>query len=249
MNLDHANRSYPLPSRPSAMRMTWLDLLFIHWPVDVATLRPLVPKRLSIDTFDASAWIGVVPFRMHATRARFLPPVPFLSDFPELNVRTYVTIDGKPGVWFFSLDAFNRIAVEVARHTFHLNYCYARMECTRIGDEIRYVSLRTHRGMPGASFEARYGPVGAAAHAVKGSLDHFLTERYCLYADRKGTLLRGEIAHEPWPLRPARAEIGLNTMTEQLGFKLPNRRPVLHFADRLDVVAWLPEVVGKQESR
>lgn len=243
MNFDHANRSYPIPSRPFAMRMTWLDLLFMHWPVDVSLLRQHVPARLSIDTFDRSAWIGVVPFRMHPTRARFLPAVPFLSNFPELNVRTYVNIDGKPGVWFFSLDAFNRVAVEVARRTFHLNYCHAKMSCERNAEEILYTSRRTHRGMPAATFDARYRPIGVAAPATKGSLEHFLTERYCLYADRNGTLLRGEIAHETWPLRPAEADVRLNTMTEQLGFALPDTKPRLHFADRLEVIGWLPEIV------
>jgi uncharacterized protein YqjF (DUF2071 family) len=243
MNFDHASRSYPISSRPFAMRMSWLDLLFMHWPVDVALLRPHVPARLSIDVFGGSAWIGVVPFRMHATRARFLPAVPFLSSFPELNVRTYVTIDGKPGVWFFSLDACNRVAVEVARRTFHLNYCHAKMSSERTADEIRYASRRTHKGMPAATFDGRYRATDASAHSTPDSLEHFLTERYCLYADRKGTLLRGEIAHEPWPLCPAEAEVRLNTMTEQLGFPLPDTKPLLHFADRLDVIAWLPEIV------
>lgn len=247
MNLDHAHRPYPLPAGPFAMRMSWHDLLFMHWPVDVALLRPHIPAALPIDTFDGTAWVGVVPFRMSGIRARCLPALPGLSRFPELNVRTYVTIDGKPGVWFFSLDAAHVIAVAVARRTFHLNYCRAQMSCVRdpVDDDVRYTCERTHRGMPPATFEATYRPTGPAYRSEHGSLDYFLTERYCLYAAKGDTIFRGEIAHEPWPLRPAEADVRVNTMVTQLGFDLPVRQPLLHFVDRLDVVGWRIKSVGK----
>lgn len=245
MNLAHPHRPYPPPARPFAMRMTWHDLLFMHWPVEVDSLRPHIPRALEIDTFDGVAWLGIVPFRMSGIRARCVPALPYLSRFPELNVRTYVTIDGKPGVWFFSLDAAHAIAVAVARRTFHLNYCRARMSCSRdvSWDEVTYTSDRTHRGMHPASFEATYRPTGPACQSTRGSLEHFLTERYCLYAAKGETVFRGEIAHEPWPLRPAEAKLGVNTMTAQLGFDLPTNQPLLHFVDRLDVVAWRLERV------
>jgi uncharacterized protein YqjF (DUF2071 family) len=244
MNFDHGNRPYPPPSRPHAMWMTWRDLLFMHWPVKVGLLRPHVPSELTIETFEGEAWIGIVPFEMRNTRARFTPPVPFVSNFPELNVRTYVTMGGKPGVWFFSLDASSWLAVEVARHTFHLNYCHARMKCERKHDQILYSSRRTHHGLAGAEFDAIYGPTAPIARAIPGTLEHFLTDRYCLYADRNGTILRGEIAHEPWPLQAAETEVRFNTMTDQLGFRLPDTKPLLHFAERLDVAAWLPEIAA-----
>ncbi len=244
MMSDPSHRPWPIPAKRFAMAMRWHDLLFMHWPIDAALLRPHLPQRLSLDTFDGSAWIGIVPFQMSGIRPRLLPAFPVVSRFAELNVRTYVSIEGKPGVWFFSLDAASRIAVEVARRTFHLNYCHARMSCDRAGDVVTYASDRTHRGMSAATFSATYRPTGPAKRSLPGTIEHFLTERYCLYAEaRDGRLFRGEIAHQPWPLRPAEAEVRENTMTRQLGFELPPPRPLLHFADRLDVVAWRLEPV------
>src|SRR5262245_10075958 len=127
MITDTEHRPWPLPGRPWVMAMRWHDLLFAHWPVDPAVLRPLIPASLQIDTYDGQAWIGVVPFRMTGVRPRFVPPLPGLSAFAEINVRTYVTIEQKPGVWFFSLDAANRLAVWAARLSYHLPYCFARI--------------------------------------------------------------------------------------------------------------------------
>lgn len=215
----------------------------MHWPVPVSSLRPLIPDALDIDTFDGSAWIGVVPFRMSGIRARWLPPMPGTSAFPELNVRTYVTSHGKPGVWFFSLDATSKLAVRAARLTFHLPYFDARMSCTRQPDgrTIDYESVRTHRGAPPATFIARYAPTGPVFRSSPGSVEHFLTERYCLYAaDRKNRLFRAEIAHAPWPLQTAEADTRANTMTDALGIRLPDVPPLLHYADSIDAVAWRP---------
>src|SRR5215216_4089390 len=143
---DTTHRPWPLPQRPWALRMDWHDLLFMHWPISSAALRPYIPPRLDIDAFDGSAWIGVVPFRMRRVGPRLMPPLPFISAFPELNVRTYVSAEGKPGVWFFSLDAGNPIAVEGARDFFHLNYYFARMRCQSEAGMLRYYSRRQHRG-------------------------------------------------------------------------------------------------------
>ena len=230
--------------------MRWHELLFMHWPVPTAALRPFIPAGLELDTFDGSAWLGVVPFRMSGIRRRLLPPIPGTSAFPELNVRTYVTRPGgaSPGVWFLSLDAASRIAVRVARWTFHLPYFDAHMSCTRdpaagaaggAGAGVRYRSVRTHRGAPPAAFAARYRPTGDPLRARPGTLEHFLTERYCLYAtDPRGRVFRGDIDHIPWPLQPAEAEVEQNSMAEPLGIRLPDAAPLLHYADRLDVVAW-----------
>jgi len=221
--------------------MRWHDLLFMHWQVGEEALRPLIPPALSLDTFDGSAWLGVVPFRMSGVKPRFLPEVPWLSDFPELNVRTYVTAEGKPGIWFFSLDAHNPVAVRTARATFHLPYFAAAMSCHVVGDEVRYESVRTHRGAPPAQFAARYAPVGAPFDSRPGTLENFLTERYCLYAaDRRGNVRRGDVHHRLWSLRSAEAEVETLAMTEQIGVVLPETEPLLHFSERLDVLAWLP---------
>jgi uncharacterized protein YqjF (DUF2071 family) len=125
--------------------MSWNDLLFMHWPVPEEALRPWIPPALRLDAFDGSAWLGITPFRMSGTRPRSLPSFPPLSDFPELNVRTYVTAEDKPGIWFFSLDASNTIAVRLARATFSLPYFDAEMSCRVVGEEVRYRSVRTHR--------------------------------------------------------------------------------------------------------
>jgi uncharacterized protein len=233
------HRPWELPSRPWMFAMRWHDLLFMHWPVPCQALRASIPPSLLIDTFDDTAWIGVVPFRMTGVRPRALPPLPWLSAFPELNVRTYVTTGGKPGVWFFSLDAANPTAVRLARILFHLPYYDARMATERSGDHVRYTSHRTHRGAPAAAFRGRYYPTGLVSYAAPGTLAHWLTERYCLYAaDRHGQVWRGDIHHARWPLQSAEAVVGVNTMTQQIGLTLPDTRPLLHFARRQDVVGW-----------
>jgi uncharacterized protein YqjF (DUF2071 family) len=232
------------------MKMRWHELLFMHWRVPVSDLRPHVPRTLSIETFDGSAWLGVVPFRMSGVRPRCVPPVPGLSAFPELNVRTYVVPDGtteKPGVWFFSLDATSKLAVRAARRFFALPYYDAKISCQVNGSTntptVHYSSRRAHKGAPSAELDMEYRPAGNVYHAKSGSLDYFLTERYCLYSARGDDLNRCEVAHAPWPLQPAKATTRRNTMTRQLGVELPDAEPVLHYADYQEVVAWMLEKV------
>jgi uncharacterized protein len=239
-----AHRPWPLPGGPWVMAQSWHDLLFAHWPVEIAKLRAQIPERLRIDTFDGQAWLAVVPFRMSGIRLRRTPPVPWLSAFPELNVRTYVTCDGKPGVWFFSLDAGNPIAVAIARAWFHLPYFRARMLCSERDGWIEYTSQRTHSAAPTAALEGRYRPVGPVILPQAGTLEHFLTERYCLYTlDGRGRLIRAEIHHRPWPLQVAEAKFSQNSMATAAGITLPASKPLLHFAKRQDVKVWWPECV------
>jgi len=226
------------------MAMSWHDLLFAHWRVPAATLRPLIPAALAIDEFDGSAWIGVVPFRMTGVRLRGTPALPGPGAFVELNVRTYVSDGTKPGVWFMSLDAASRLAVRAARTWFHLPYFDAEMSCAADGDDVVYHSRRTHRRAPAAEFAARYGPSGPAIRAAPGSLEHWLTERYCLYTlDQNRRVIRGEIHHVPWPLQKAHAEIELCTLPQAHGFPALAGEPHLAFARRLEVVVWAPRVV------
>ena len=234
-----AHRPWPLPDGPWIMAQSWHDLLFAHWPVDMDVLRSKIPAALTIDTFDGAAWIGIVPFSMTGVRLRGTPPLPWLSAFPELNVRTYVTAQEKPGVWFFSLDAANALAVAAARVAFHLPYFRARMKCEQSEGSISYRSQRTHRGAPEASLLAKYMPIGKTFAARPGTLEHFLTERYCLYAaDSRQRVFRGEIHHPAWVLQAAEAEFSHNTMADAAGVPLPPRKPLLHFARRQDMVAW-----------
>jgi uncharacterized protein len=244
---DH--RPWPLPRGAWVMAQRWHDLLFAHWPVPVAALRPLVPPSLEVETFDGSAWLGVVPFWMSRVRARFLPPVPGLSRFPELNVRTYVRAEGKSGVWFFSLDATNPVAVAAGCRMFHLPYFRAHIR-VRGTNAVQYESRRTHRGAPPAELRARYRPIGEPFRAAPGTLVQLLTERYCLYAvDARARLFRCEIHHAPWPLQPADAEIDGRSMAAAAGIRLPDTRPLVHFARRQDVVVWRPRLVAEGGDR
>ncbi len=235
-----SDRTWKLPKHPWIMRMTWSELLFAHWPVEPDLLAELLPSGLQLDTLAGEAWIGVVPFLMSNVAPRCCPPIPKLSRFLELNVRTYVTYDGKPGVWFFSLDAANRFAVRAARATFNLPYMDAKMSLNKDESElITYRSERTHRGESPATFDANYQAIGEIFHAKPGTFEHWLTARYCLYsADRKGRLYRGEIDHAPWTLSAASCEQYLNTMCDPLGIDLIDQ-PHLLFAQPIAVRAWM----------
>jgi len=236
-------RPWPVPNRPWLMRQNWHDILFMHWSVPLADLRRVVPPQLPLDVYDGSAWIGIVPFRMSGVRPRLVPPMPLISAFPELNVRTYVTIDDKPGVYFFSLDAANPLAVVAARRL-DLLYQYARMSCEWRDGWVEYDSERLGNAAVPARLSMRYQPAGDVFIAKPGSLEDFLTRRYCLYAvGRHDEVSRLEIDHVPWPLQPARAEIRLNTMVKPLGLQL-HGDPLLHFARRMEMNAWWPESIN-----
>jgi hypothetical protein len=224
--------------------MRWHDLLFAHWPMPAEALRPLVPPALDLDTFDGTAWLGIVPFRMTRVRPFAVPLPGDAVAYAEVNVRTYVTgPDGGRGVWFLSLDGEHRAGALAARAAFGIEYRFARVRLRRDGDTVRFESRRD--GPHARALRATYVPTGPAAHAPPGSLDAFLTDRLCLYGVRAGRLLRGDIEHAAWPLRPADASIETNTMATAFGLVLPDVAPVLHLADRLDVLAHRPVVVGR----
>lgn len=227
------------------MEQRWNNLLFAHWPVAPDVIRALVPRTLPLDLYEGTAWVSVTPFYLNHLRPRGLPALPWVSEFPELNVRTYVTLGGKAGVYFFSLDAGSALAVLGARMTYHLPYFRAEMSVRPTEDGmISYHTRRTHRGAPPAVFSARYRPTGAMFRSAPGSLDHWLTERYCLYAvDAVGQIYRAEIHHVPWPLQPAEAQIDQNTMALAAGIALPDQPPRLVFSSRLDVLVWAPSRV------
>ncbi len=238
-----AHRPWLLPSRPWLMTMSWCDLLFAHWRVAQTVLRELMPAGLQLDTFEEQAYVGVVPFRMEQVGPRglgWLPgSLPGPRSFNELNLRTYVVHEGKPGVWFFSLDAASPLAVWGARTGFHLPYFHADIAVTHQGDWVDYRSERRDRRCGPGVFRARYRPIGERLIVEPQTLEHWLTERYCLYAvDRRGRIRRGEIHHLPWSLFEAEAEIEVNTVAEAFGLPLEKDSPLLHFARRLDVVAW-----------
>jgi uncharacterized protein YqjF (DUF2071 family) len=217
------------------MAMKWHDLAFLHWPLGARALAGKIPPGLALDTFDGNAYLGIVPFTMTGVGPRLVPPIPGLSSFIELNVRTYVVAEEKPGVWFFSLDATSRFAVRAARRFFHLPYFDARMSTERTEGLVHYRSERTHRGAPEARFAARYR---GTRPARRSELERWLTERYCLYAEKDGRIFRCEIHHPPWPLEEGEADIEALDMTRSLALDLPRTPPLVHFAERLDVIGW-----------
>jgi uncharacterized protein YqjF (DUF2071 family) len=197
-----------------------------------------VPAGLRIETFDGEAWVGVTPFLLTGLRLRGTMPLPGLSEFPELNVRTYVTDGKKPGIWFFSLDAASATAVAAARRFYKLPYHRARMSIRREGGLVRFTSTRAEPGSFPRTLMASYSPSGEEREPHPGTLEHFLTERYCHYAADRGRLLRADIHHAPWRLRDAQVAITESSMAPR-GLELDGE-PLAHYAARQDVVIWPP---------
>ena len=238
------HRPWPLPESSWLMGQSWFDLLFAHWRVDPKYLREILPPGLEPDVIDGSAWIGLTPFEVRALRLRLTLPAPFVSSFPEINVRTYVTVGGRPGIWFLSLDAGSRLAVLAARRTYRFPYFHARMSVVRSEGAIEYNSERDGASGPPARIAAGYVPEGEPFEAEPGSLDAALTERYCAYTlDERRRVLRAQIHHRPWRLQPVVAEFAENSMTAPFGLDLEGE-PLLHYAARQDVVIWPHEVVA-----
>jgi hypothetical protein len=231
----------------------WNDLLFAHWPVSPAAMAALLPTGLELDTFDGDAWVGVVPFWMDCVRTRTAGQhtisIPSTGTFSELNLRTYVRSprSGLHGVYFFSLDAASALAVLGARAFFHLPYFYASMRRQSLsGGTIHYTSRRllVSASVSGSvsenvRFEARYRSLSPVPHpGAPGTLEHFLTERYCLFTSYRGKILVGHIHHLPWPLEAAEAEIIRNELPPAHGISLPPQPPLLHFSGRQEVFLW-----------
>jgi uncharacterized protein YqjF (DUF2071 family) len=230
------HRPWPLPKGPWVQGQTWCDLLFAHWRVPADQLRRVMPPSLPLHLYDdGSGWLGITPFVVKGLRPRGTPPPPWLSHFPELNVRTYVEIDGRPGIYFFSLDAGRRAAVIAARRLYRLPYFHARMRADRVGAGIEYESERIDRSGPPARFRGSYA---AAGGHTDDRLARWLTERYCAYiVDKHGRPRRIDIHHPPWPLQPAEGELEAQAMADQIGVRLEGE-PLLHFSARQDTLIW-----------
>jgi uncharacterized protein YqjF (DUF2071 family) len=213
--------------------------MFLHWPVPAATLRPFVPEPLRIQEFGGTAWIGMVPFRLRDIARRPFPPIPGVSGFPELNVRTYVEHDEGPGLWFLSIDAPNRLANWTARQMFGFPYQHAKINY--VGEARMH--FQSHRRNTTAGFQATFEPKNARYSARPGTLEHFLTERYRFTTHGRGGSLRtGVVHHEAWPLQDADCTIHYNSMLEPYGIPSDSalsRTPVLvNFSRRVDSVVW-----------
>ena len=238
--VDH--RPWPLPSTSWKWRQSWLDLAFIHYRVSIESLRPLVPARLRIQEFDGSGWVGLVPFRMAGVMRRPFPDAPIFSTFPELNLRTYVEADGKPGVWFFSLDADSWPVVFGGRRFYGLPYFAATMRQT-LADGWWIYSSRREAGR--ARFMGRYRPRGDVFFAQPATFEHWAAERYCLYSgEKRRGLRRVNVHHAPWPLQRAEVEIRTNDVLRAAEIVPVDEAPVCHFSTGVDVVSFGVEKVG-----
>lgn len=239
---DVSHREWPVPDEPWILKQAWNDLLFAHWPIARDRLRELVPSFLELDIFDNEAWLSVTPFRLSDLSPRGIPALPFISSFHEINVRTYVIYKGIPGIYFFSLDANSAMAVGGASSLFHLPYFLADIQAENDRGRLSFRSRRTRGGE--AEFEAKYSPAGRFFEPERGTLDYFLTERYCLYTqDSAANAYRVEVHHAPWQLHQAEAEISVNTMADAAGLRLPSMAPLAHYARRQDVVTWPPHLL------
>lgn len=233
--------------------MQWTNLLFAHWPIPPDEIARLLPGEFAVDTYDAMAWVGVVPFRMEGVRLRGLPEFPRTNFFAEANLRTYVRDrkSGQYGVYFFSLDASNPVAVIAARMWYQLPYYFALMRMQNEGDALgdwwRYTSKRLFSTKP-ATLRVRYRGAGIEnrrPQSKPGTIEHFLTERYALFTGTKrGRLMRADVHHLPWTLEPAEAEFEELTLPAAHSITLPPSRPLLHFSQKLEVIAWAPKAIG-----
>ena len=228
------------PPGPWVMVQMWHDLLFAHWRCPLSDLRPFIPAPIEIETFDGSPWVSVIPFYMTGVRMRAAPPVPTANSFLELNVRTYVTLDGRPGIWFFSLDCESTLAVIGARVGVSLPYFRAAMRMRKGEQGFEYDSQRWSIAGAPAAFSATYRGVGAAFTPAPGSLDHFLAERYCLYSTDGKRIWREDIFHPRWSLQGAEAQIDTNSMIAAAGIRAPQHAPLLHYSEFQDVRFWWP---------
>ena len=231
------------PVGSPVMYQSWGDLLFLHWEVPAETLRRHLPARLEVDAHEGRAYVGVTPFTLWGVRPVFVPPVPYLSEFDEINVRTYVHLDGVPGVWFFSLDANSAAAVAGARAFYRLPYFNAEITRSREGEVTDYASRRGDRAGRPAEFEGSWETGAGLQEAEPGSLDFFLTERYCLYAADGEKLYRARIHHRPWPLHEVALRSHRSTMVEAAGLGRTSGQPLVHHGGPVDVEVWPLEKV------
>lgn len=235
---DLSHRPWPLPEQPWKWRQSWQQLAFIHYRADAGRLQTRLPAGLTIQEYDGSAWLGVVPFRMAEISRGTLPSISPLKRFPELNLRTYVEHSGRSGVWFFSLDADCWPLVIAGRNLYGLPYYKAKMAHVESPEGIAFSSIRARGSM---RFHGRYRPVGPIFFASDGSFEHWATERYCLYSQKGADTLRLEVHHRPWPLQVAEAEIQICDIFRAADVTTNDPSPRCHFSTGVDVISFSPE--------
>lgn len=247
------HRPWLPPDGPWLLSQRWNDVLFAHFAMEPATLRRLVPEALTLELYDGAAWLTLTPSCASHVRPSGIPALPGFSFYPQVNVRTYVTVGDKPGLYNFSVDAANLSAVWFARMFFHMQYWHSKIKVsgapipgTKAGATVHFRAGRLHGPAAhngAAKLDVAYAADGEAEVARAGSLDHFLTERYCVYSWHSRKIYRAELHHQPWPLQRASAEIRTNSIAEPLGIALPQQPDLCHFSRALKTLAWAPERV------
>jgi uncharacterized protein len=233
-----AHRQWPLPTGNWRWQQSWLDLAFIHYRVAIADLRSLVPAQLTIEECDGTAWVSLVPFRMAGVRRRPFPCLPGMGEFLELNLRTYVSFRGQPGVWFFSLEAESLPIVMGGRMVYHVPYHWARLSCTRHQDVVNWTSQRRlGRGACQLSYRIGRDPVAAPP----GSLIHWLTERYFLYAGTASRLWQVPVHHAPWELRTGELLAHDGNLLALAGIAADLSEPLLQYSPGVHAISWAAE--------
>ncbi len=232
------HRPFPIPRSPWVMEQVWNDVLFLHWPVPAEVMEKHIPFQLKLDTFNGTAWIGIVPFWISKMRVRGLPPMPFMNSMDELNVRTYVEYEGRKGVYFFSLDANNPLAVTGARMLYFLPYMNAKMSVSNSEGKVIYESMRKSGHSGTGNFLASYKPISPAYNSESGTLDEWLTERYCLWVTKGDKVFRGDIHHTKWQLHEASCNIRQNSMASFLPREYFKGDPILHYSPQKHAYFW-----------
>lgn len=236
---DIAHRPWPMPSKPWNMRQKWRNFLFCHWPVSPDVLRSLIPSFLQVDTFEQNAWIGIIVFEMKGIYLRGMPIVSVVPGFAEINVRTYVQYNGKPGIFFLSLDVGDWASLKIAKRWYHLPYQASDVTFQNEGQSYKCLSKRRKNQEIAAQFQVKYTPISDVFVPMPGTIEHFLTERYCLYStDLRGNLYSGEIHHQVWPLQHAKAEILNNTLLSPFDIDITEEKHLFHFSKGVDTLFW-----------
>lgn len=220
------------------MRQTWKNLLFLHWPISPKQLQPFIPSPLKIDIFEEHAWIGIIVFYMDGIYPRGLSVKSLTPKFAEVNVRTYVLLDGKPGVYFLSLDVPDWASNTIAKRWYRLPYHPAKTSIYKEEQSYHCESIRKGSTIKPITLKGKYKPISGVFFPQEGTLDHWLTERYCLYSMKKNHIYCGEIHHRPWPLQKVETEISQNTMFSTFQWNLSDAPPISHYSKGVDTLIW-----------
>ncbi len=231
------HRPWPLPDEEWTWKQSWLHLAFIHYPIDANAVQARIPTNLRVQEFDGTAWVGIVPFLMCDVRRGNLPSFSTLGAFPEVNLRTYVECNGRPGVWFFSLDADSWPVVLGGRVLYGAPYFKASMSHTLEGAGFRIESVRARDG---TCFRATCLPVGPAFRSRPGSFEHWMAERYCLYSRVRGATICTDVHHRPWPLQAADIQVHQSDLMAAEGLMAGEGAPRCHFSSGVEVVSYAP---------